>query len=85
MNLRSKGLVSGPFEDFVHSTKYNYNQVLFVDLMPYKIKNSVDLAVDAYFTGMDPCPQQMHLVACAVKQYVITKEGRKWTVSTVVP
>lgn len=83
--MRSKGLVNGRFEDFVDKSINNYNQVLFVDMRPYPLSNDTDLMVDAYFTGTDPSPPQMHLFSCAVRQLYIQNQGRKWSVNVVAP
>lgn len=85
LNLKSKGVVSGRYEEFMNRKTNNYNQILFVDLRPYPLTDNTDLMVDAYFTAADSCPAQMHLFACSVRQHYIQNEGRKWSVMAVVP
>ena len=85
-DLRTKKLVNDDFNQFISASGgQTYNQLLFVDLRAYKLKERSTLTVETQFQGDNPCPGNLYLVCCAVKEGVIKRRNDEWFMNYVAP
>ena len=84
-DLRAKKVVNDDFCKFMSQKGNTYNQLIFSDLRSYKMKERSTLSVESLFQGTNPCPGNLYIVCCAVKEGVLSKKGHEWFMKSVVP
>ena len=85
LSMKSNRLISDNFEEYVHHTNNCYNQILFLNLKPFKIKERTDLRIETFFSGLTGCPNNLYLIVCPVKETLICKENENWSSYVVIP